>query len=187
MNNISFKILPSPATNDHEVRIFVDNEDFLGNNYLGIDPPSFFSQNNLDKSGELMVGRCTCGVEGCCDYPVTVSVNEKTISWTDNIGVNLLFDKTEYNNSITIAKNDHSWEDIKRKVERLATDILKHSKTKDNYNFDWVSTRIKDKYITLSYSKNDDQKLFDINWNGQSETDVEYKAKQFLKDMLDKE
>jgi hypothetical protein len=45
VNKLSFKILPSPSTNDHELRILIDDQDFLGKDYLGIDPPSFFSQD----------------------------------------------------------------------------------------------------------------------------------------------
>ncbi|MDB5276159.1 MAG: hypothetical protein JWR61_1114 [Ferruginibacter sp.] len=184
MNKISFKILPSSETNDHEIRVLIDNEDFLGDDYLGLDPPSFFEQDNFDKDGELMIGRCTCGVEGCCDYPVTVAVNQNTILWTNHNGLNLAFDKQDYDHSIGAAKNDYSWEDIKRKVERLTTNVLKKSQTKDNYNFNWASARIKDKQITLSYSKNGDQKMFDIAWDGQSDTNVEDNAKQFFKDNL---
>lgn len=184
MNKISFNILPSPESHDHEIRILIDNEDFLGSDYLGLDPPAFFSQENFDKNGELMIGRCTCGCEGCSDYPITVIASEDTISWTNNNGLNLVFDKQDYNRSIETAKNDYSWEDIKRKVERLTTNILKHSRTKDNYNFNWASARIKDNQITLSYSKNGDQKLFDIVWDGQTETNVEHNAKQFFKDNL---
>jgi hypothetical protein len=184
MNKISFKILPSPETNDHEIRILIDNEDFLGDDFLGLDPPSFFSQDNFDKNGALMVGRCTCGVEGCCDYPVTVVVNKDTILWTNNNGLNLSFDKQEYVRSINAAKNDYSWEDIKRKVERLTMNVLKNSRTKDNYIFNWASARINDRQITLSYSKNGDQKLFDIAWDGHSEANIEENAKQFFIDNL---
>ena len=184
MNKISFNILPSPETNDHEIRILIDDEDFLGNDYLGLDPLSFFSQDNFDKNGELMVGRCTCGVEGCGDYAVDVVVNQNNISWTNDNGLNLVFDKQDYDHSIDTAKNDYSWEDIKRKVERLTTNILKLSQTKDNYHFNWASARINDKQITLSYSKNGDQKLFDIVWDGQSESNVVHNAKQFLRDKL---
>jgi hypothetical protein len=184
MNKLSFNILPSPESNDHEVRIVVDDEDFLGSDYLGLDPPSFFSQDNFDKNGELMIGRCTCGVEGCCDFPVTVVVNQDNVLWTNNNGLNLVFERYVYDRSIDTAKNDYSWEDIKRKVERLATNILQQSETKDNYHFNWASARIKDKQITLSYSKNGDQKLFDIAWDGQTENNVEANAKQFFQDNL---
>ena len=184
MNKLSFHILPSPESNDHEIRILIDNEDFLGNDYLGLDPPSFFSQDNLEKDGEIMVGRCTCGVEGCGDYPLKVVINQENVLWTNNNGLNLIFERQDYHRSICEAKNDYSWEDIKRTVERLTTNILKHSQTKDNYNFNWASARIKDKQITLSYSKNSYQKLFEIGWDGQSENNVEENARQFIKDKL---
>lgn len=184
MNKLSFNILPSPETNDHEVRILIDNDDLLGRDYLGLDPPFFFDQDNFGKNGELMIGRCTCGVEGCSDYPVIVRVAENNVSWTDNNGLNLLFDKEDYSDSIKKAQNDHSWEDIKRRVERLTIDVLKHSKTKDNYYFNWASARINDKKITLSYNKNGDQKLFNIVWDGQTESHVMENAEQFLKENL---
>lgn len=183
MNKLSFKILPSPETNDHEVRILVDGQDFLGDNYLGLDPTSFFEQD-FDKEGTLCIGRCTCGVEGCDDFTVNVSFNENSVSWTDSKQLDLLFDKTEYINLIIRAKNNHSWEDINRKVERITTDILKNSQTKNGYKFDWASARIHDKQITLSYSKDSDQKLFHIPWDGQSEKNVKQNTAQFLKEKL---
>jgi len=184
MNKISFKILVSAETNDHEVRIFIDNEDFLSDDYLGLDPSSFFGQDNFDKNGELIVGRCTCGVEGCCDYPITVVINQDTLLWTDNNGLHLLFEKQDYYCAINAAKNDYSWEDIKRKVERLTTSILRNSQTKDNYIFNWASTRIKENKITVSFSKNGNQKMFDMVWDGQTDENIIQNAERFLKENL---
>ncbi|MBN9483874.1 MAG: hypothetical protein BGO70_09725 [Bacteroidetes bacterium 43-93] len=183
MNKLSFKILPSEETNDHEARILIDGQDYLGKDYLGVDPVSFFAQT-LEKNGEILVGRCTCGVEGCCDLSLTVSDINNTILWTNNDGLNLSFDKSEYVASIHQARNDHSWEDLKRKVERLVTNILRDSQTKDNYKFDWASARIKDNQITLSYIKNDDQKLFYISWDGITEDNVVIKAQKFHEERL---
>lgn len=184
MNTVSFKILPCPESNDHEIRILIDEEDILGEDYLGLDPPAFFNQTNFDQNGELMVGRCSCGCEGCCDFPVTVQVQDNIIQWTNNNGLKLKFDKEKYLNAINSARIDFTWEDINRKVERLTTNILKNSETKSGYRFDWASARIKPQNITLSYSKNGDQKLFDISWDGQTETNIETKAKQFLNNEL---
>jgi hypothetical protein len=183
MNELSFKILASPETNDHEVRILIDNEDLLGSDYLGLDPPSFFDQDNFFKNGELMIGRCSCGVEGCSDYSVNVTIAEN-ISWTDNNGLNLLFDKEEYINSIKRARDNNSWEDIKRRVERLTTEVLKNSQTKNNYQFKWASARMSDKNITLSYCKDGDQILFNIFWDGQTENNVTQNAQIFLNQIL---
>jgi len=183
MNKLSFKILPSPETNDHEVRILIDNEDILGSDYLGIDPSIFFNQDNLDKNGELMIGRCCCGVDECCDYPIIVTITEN-VTWTDKYGLNLSFDKEEYLNLINRSRTDYSWEDIKRRVERLTSDVLKHSKTKNNYQFKWASARINDKQITLCYSNNDDQLLFNLFWDGHSEKNVIQNAELFLNEKL---
>jgi len=184
MNNISFSILPSPDTNDNEVRILVDNVDLLGNDYLGIDSLPFFSRNNLDKNGIVMVGRCTCGVEGCCDYPVTIAVVGDKVTWTVSSGLTIIFDKAAYNSSIEKARNDYSWEDIKRKVERLATEVLQYSIIEDGYRFDWASARINNNEIVLSYSRNGTQKMFRIFWDGRTENEVRQNAEAFLKQKI---
>ncbi len=184
MNKLSFKILPSPESNDHEIRILIDEKDILGEDYLGLDPPAFLKQTNFDQNGELMVGRCSCGCEGCRDFLVSVQVQDNIIQWTNNKGLKLKFDNEKYLYAINSARIDFTWEDINRKVERLTTNILKNSETKGGYRFDWASARIKLQNITLSYSKNGKQKLFEISWDGQTETNIETKAKQFLNNEL---
>ncbi|MGZ6519518.1 MAG: hypothetical protein ACXVED_18165, partial [Bacteroidia bacterium] len=162
-NNIAFKILPSPESNDSEVKILIDGNDFLGDDYLGLDPPVFFNQQTLFQSGELMIGRCTCGCEGCSDYSVTVNVDNDKIIWTNHNGLKLEFNKVEYEKIILEAKNDNSWEDENRKIERLISNLLHNTKTKDGYNFNWASARIKNDFITLSFSKNGEQKLLEFS------------------------
>jgi hypothetical protein len=184
MNILSLKILPSTKSNDNEVRILIDNEDFLGEDYLGLDPSVFFDQTYFDKNGELTIGRCSCGCEGCCDFPVKVKVNENRTVWTDENGLNLTFDKEDYLNTVEIAKNDFSWEDTNRKMEHLTKNILKNSETKDNYKFQWAYARIKKNKITLSYSKIGDQKLYELSWDRQTGEDIEMKAKHFLNNKL---
>ena len=165
MKRLSFKFQPCPESNDHEVRILVNDEDVIGKSYLGPDPPYFFAQN-FDGDGELMIGRCTCGVEGCDDFRVTVKHSENQISWTNDRGLNLSFPRAHYLDAIERAKNDHSWEDVNRTAERLATGLLKQTKTKDGFEFDWASARIKESTITFSYSKNSEQKLLEVHWDG---------------------
>lgn len=87
MNTIAFKILPALESNDHEVRILTDGNDLLGEDYLGLDPPAFFGQSNFFVTGELMIGRCTCGCEGCSDYPVTVSIDNNLITGQTRMGL----------------------------------------------------------------------------------------------------
>jgi len=180
MNNIAFKILPSPESNDSEVRIFIDGNDFLGNDYLGLDPPVFFDQRTFFQAGELMIGRCTCGCEGCSDYPVTVNIDSNKIIWTNHNGVKLEFNKVEYEKTILEAKNDHSWEDENRKIERLVSNLLHNTNTKEGFNFNWASARIKDDCITLSFTKNGEQKLLEFSRDKISLDNTLFNAKEFL-------
>ncbi len=184
LNLLSFTILSSPTTNDHEIRVLIDGVDILGKDFLGLDPPIFFNKHNLTEGGYIMIGRCTCGEAGCSSYGVTVVLDQDKVFWKDDSRVNLVFDRLAYETTIEAAKNDHSWEDIKRKVERLATDILKQYQTKDGYIFDWASARIEEYKIMLSYSKNGNQKLLDIAWDGRTEDNVEDAARKFLSENL---
>jgi hypothetical protein len=108
MNTLSFQILVSKETNDHQVRILIDGMDILGKDYLGIDPPMFFEQAGLLETGEILIGRCICGEIECGDYPVDVNKVDGKIIWSDNNGLHLEFDKESYLNTVSIAKTDHS-------------------------------------------------------------------------------
>ncbi len=44
MNSVEILIEDSGKTNDHQTRIIIDGEDYLGCRLLGIDPPKFFEQ-----------------------------------------------------------------------------------------------------------------------------------------------
>jgi hypothetical protein len=79
MNTLDFEITPSPYSNDHQIRFFVDGEDWLSDNYLGIDPPEFFAKNNLQSDGQLLMGRCDCGCIGCDDYLVNVERSDSKV------------------------------------------------------------------------------------------------------------
>jgi hypothetical protein len=50
MNKLSFKILPCRESNDSEIRILIDDEDILGDDYLGLDPPAFLTKQILTKT-----------------------------------------------------------------------------------------------------------------------------------------
>lgn len=184
MNNIGFKILPSPESNDFEVRILIDCKDFLGDDYLGLDPQVFFDQQTFFQSGELMIGRCTCGCEGCSDYPVTVNVGNDKIIWTNHNGLKFEFNKVEFERTIAEARNDNSWEDENRKIERLVSNLLFNTKTKDDYNFNWASARIKSDFITLSFSKNGEQKLLEFLRDKTSIDKTLINAKKFVDKQL---
>ncbi len=180
MNTLSFNILPSDESNDHEVRILIDGSDILGKYYLGIDPHEFFGQHNLLTTGLLLIGRCSCGVIGCDDYSVYVTVFADKVTWANKNGLKLEFDKSVYEKAISSAKTDFSWESMERRVERLTNDILKDSMTGDGYKFDWSSTRIREKVIRISYSKEGLQKIFEYTWDGQTVESAIREANNFI-------
>lgn len=180
MNKLSFKILPTDESQDHEVRILIDNSDFLGKKHLGIDPPEFFGQHSLLTEGQILVGRCSCGIIGCDDYAVYVSVFDDKITWTNDRGLNLEFDKSIYIETISGARFDYSWESKERRAERLTSAVLKNTRTSDDYKFDWTSARIKKNTITVSYSKEMQQKIFEFYWDGQTSQNAVTGANCFL-------
>lgn len=163
VNVLRIKILPSPSSNDHEARIFIDDVDWLGQDSLGIDPPMFFAQD-FQWEGRLLVGRCECGCEGCCDTVVNVGLDEKEIVWTNESGLRLVFDRREYVNEITRASEDFSWEDERRRVERLVGNVFASAEMEEGYVFNWASARIRTGIITVSFTRNGEQKLLEFGW-----------------------
>ncbi len=180
MNTLSFKILATNESHDHEVRILIDDSDIIGKDHLGIDPPEFYGQQNLLTTGQILIGRCSCGVVGCDDYSVDVNVLDNNVRWINSNGLNLEFDKSVYVKTISIAKADHSWESKERRVERLTYEILKNTKTSNDYKFDWTSARIRESFITVSYSKDGQQQLFEFMWDGQTDQSAVTGANCFL-------
>lgn len=181
MNTLTFEINPSPTSNDHEVRILVDGEDWLGDDYLGIDPPHFFAQQSLTSTGELLVGRCACGCEGCDDVWVDMSRNDHEVLWRNAKGLRLHFDRQEYDKLIASAREDFSWEDTNRTAERLVSRLFVGVSIDNGYTLDWASARCLAGMMTLSFSKSGTQKLFEFGWDGRSAKDALAGAKRFYK------
>lgn len=169
IHTFALKTLPSPETNDHQVRVIVDGEDWLGPSSLGLDPHEFFRQSTftLKTNGSLIVGRCDCGVLGCCDTTVDVLLSDASVIWMDASGLNLTFDRKSYEAEIDRATTDTGWEDVKRTVERLAGDILVGHEL-NGFQFQWASARIKTQSLTLSYVMRDQQNLIELPWDGDS-------------------
>jgi hypothetical protein len=164
MESLTLNIVPSPTSNDHQVRIQIDNQDWLGEHYLGIDPPRFFSQSALIKGGVARVGRCECGVEGCDDYIADVLIEKDFVTWKINKGFVLHFDRAAYMDLIKGAAKDFSWEDKNRTAERIVEEIFRDVQLGDGYLFDWASARIKPGKISVSFSKDGSQRIIDFDW-----------------------
>jgi len=172
MNTLAFEIMPSPSSNDHQARIRIDGTDWLGQEYLGLDPPRLFAQPSLTDGGKLLVGRCECGCEGCDDVLVDVLRQGQAVLWTNAKGLRLHFDREEYDRLVASAREDFSWEDKKRTAERLVSEVFAGVLLDDGYRFDWASARIRDGVMALSFSKSGTQKLFKFSWDSRSPEDA---------------
>ncbi|MEO1322188.1 MAG: hypothetical protein AAFV59_04185 [Pseudomonadota bacterium] len=182
MNEISFAITPSPETNDHEVRILIDGEDWLGEDQMGMDPPELFRQISECNTGKLLVGRCHCGVVGCGDLYVYVTRDESTVRWQVSDTQSFRFGRIDYNETIERLLNDDSWEDINRRVERLIEKQFFDTKIDDELDFRWASARIKANVIHLSYANGSEQRLLEFNWDGETEESALKRARSFRRE-----
>ena len=187
MNTLTFEITPSLASNDHQVRIQIDGTDWLGSKYLGIDPPLFFAQTSLLAGGELLVGRCECGCEGCDDIRVVVLRDDHEVLWTNAKGLRLHFNKAKYDNLIVSAGVDYSWEDAGRTAERFVSGVFAGVSLDGGYTFDWASARVRVGIMTLSFSSNCAQKLFEIGWDGRSPQSALTSARRFCNERVEAE
>jgi len=107
---IEFIILESSESNDHEVRVIINGEDWLGGNRLGIDPPQLTNQLVSIPSGELLVGRCHCGCVGCDDFYVEVRQGAEVTEWHPPSGKIVRFRTEDYLQRLDALNRNHSWE-----------------------------------------------------------------------------
>ena len=182
MNEIGFAITPSPETNDHEVRILIDGEDWLGEDQMGMDPPELFRQISGCDTGKLLVGRCYCGVVGCGDLYVYVTRDEDIVKWQVSDARSFRFDRIYYDETIESLINDNSWEDVNRRVERLIEKQFFDTKIDEELDFRWASARIKANVIHLSYSNGSEQRLLEFNWDGETEESALKRARSFRRE-----
>jgi hypothetical protein len=185
MNTLAFEIKPSPSSNDHEARVRIDGSDWLGQEYLGFDPPRLFSQASLADGGRLLIGRCECGCEGCDDVWVDVLREGQEVLWTNAKGLRLHFDRQEYDRVVASAREDVSWEDTKRTAERLVSAVFSKLLLEGGYAFDWASARVHEGVMSLSFRKSGTQKLFEFSWDGQSPEDTLAGARRSYKERVE--
>lgn len=184
IEKLTFSFAASPESNDHEVRPLVEDMDILsvapGGSYLGLDPPEFFRQASLINGGELIIGRCGCGVVGCGDYIATVEVSTDTVVWTITSTKRFAFDREQYLRCIRAGTTETSWESVERTAERLIEGLDFSSMESNGYRFQWASARIKRGQISLSFLNNGGQRLFEIRWDHLHSEDAVQRVKNWL-------
>jgi hypothetical protein len=184
VNTLAFEIMPSPSSKDHQARIRIDGTDWLGKDYLGLDPPHLFRQSSLTGGGELLVGRCACGCEGCDDVLVHVVRQGQEVLWENTKGLRLRFEKEQYDRVVSATREDFSWEDTKRTAERLVAEVFEGVQLDGSYSFDWASARVHEGMMTLSFSNRGRQKLLEFPWDGRSAQDALGRARRFYTERI---
>lgn len=196
-NVIRFLVVPSPDTNDHEVKIFLDGEDFIPKhwpNMMGMDPDDLLSYRHLsaqDEPHEVTVVRCRCGEVGCGSASVRISGQSERVIWDDWKGYTvkplaetLTFDRNQYMQAVEHAIEDHSWETPDRTAARILTSIVDHNTlAENNLKYQWASGRIRDSILTVSLSGPEGyhQILVHLDWKEQSAEEIAREAARLLK------
>lgn len=180
LHKIGFEFSSSIASNDHQVRILVDGEDWLGASVLGIDPPEFFTQAALTGGGQLLVGRCDCGCVGCGDVTVQVVRCHEEVGWFNTQNPSLKFSATQYDATVDWAKNDTAWETPNRTAERLSARVLSGLVLSDGFAFQWASTRVRYGVLSLSFLRQGVQRIIDLPWDGRLPESACESAESFL-------
>lgn len=119
ISELALEVRPSPDSNDHEVLVLVDGRVLWGGANMGLDPPTLFEQLSNPRDSLVLIGRCKCGVVGCDDVYARVEHDPDVVRW----------------------RVDHSWEDTKRRAERLVADVLRGCSTHDGYDIAVRSSR----------------------------------------------
>ncbi|OBZ92684.1 hypothetical protein ADU59_25180 [Pararhizobium polonicum] len=185
MSSLSYRILPNPDDNTHEVRLIVDGTDWIGEGHLGLDPPDLVSQLTEERRSRLILGRCGCGVLGCDDLVVDIKRTTRSVEWSCLNRKPIVFDTDHFDNQVRTLANDHTWEPVGRTVERRLTEIFSGKITDDGYVYDWSSTRIQPNLVIISVTKEGHQKLLEFSWDGESVVSALRRGGQFLRERFD--
>lgn len=185
MNSLSYRILPNPDDNTHEVRLFVDDADWIGDDRLGLDPPDLVRQFTAGHRERIIVGRCTCGVIGCDDLVVKVAKRAGTVEWSCPNRPPLTFDAEQFDDQVAKLAQDHTWEPLGRTVERELDAMFAGRITDDGYAFDRSSTRFQLGVIVISVTKDAEQKLLEFSWDTTTLDSALKRGRQMLRERFD--
>ena len=183
MSRLAFQFAGSPSSNDHQVRPLVDGVDLLDlieTDSLGIDPPEFFRQPALLSGGRLPIGRCSRGVVGCDDVFADVVRTDDSVTWQLPANRRYAFEPAGYSSCIKSGADDTGWESAERTAERLASSLDFSTVEEHGYRFGWASARISRGRMTLSFWKEDTQRLFEIGWDEGNPEDAAKQVRRWI-------
>lgn len=198
LRTIQFRVFPSPKTNDCDVRIFIDGEDFIQNHWpdmMGMDPDDILSYDVLapsDSPHNAVLIRCGCGVAGCGHVTARIYQDDDHViwdSWSGDEGnpppESLIFEKNHYIQAVKDAVNDHGWETPDRTAARLLKGIVdREVLSAKGLSFQWASGRIKKDTFTVSlgYSRELHQTLVHTAWGDESAEQMAQRVATLLKE-----
>lgn len=173
---LTITVEPSP---EDQARILIDGQDWLGPNVLGLDPDVLEVELNAKSVGNLIVGRCWCGIVGCHDVMVEATRTERSVIWTDHNAVLLRFRPAQYDAEVARFTGDKSWESVERSVEREIALIFEGTTIRGGFEFEWVSVRQQVGIVRISFRKDRRQRFLKFRWDGARMADAIQQAKAF--------
>ena len=177
-STLRLEITPSPSSNDHEVKVWVDDRDLLSElDALGLDPDDLFVPTpTLIPSAfptTATLARCSCGVLGCGDVRVRIDAENPWILWTvDGLKSSLRFVRQDYEAEVLRAANDQTWEPPDRSAARLVRmGIPRVADHLDQLGvrFGWASGRVEAGKFTVSLFSPEGQVLVHVPAGGTPE------------------
>lgn len=198
IQNIEFRVFPSFETNDFEMRLLVNEQDFIEKHWpdmMGMDPDDVLSLDILaphDVPRTEMVVRCGCGVAGCGNATVRISREGDCVIWDSWDGDRgnpppgtLTFGREQYLQALQQAISDTSWETSDRTAARLLSSMVDHKAlVSNNLSYQSASGRIRDDVFTVSLGgpPSHHQILVHTAWSGESPEQIAQKVAALLKE-----
>jgi hypothetical protein len=187
-------VQPSPETNDHEVRFFVDGDDIIARfwkDMMGLDPddilvapcPLYASQPH-----KATLARCSCGVIGCGIIEVNIerSGDEVRWSWGDAESQQAVsFLAASYDKELGRALTDTSWETPDRTAARLlANQVDRQTLASHGLTFTWGSGRVRQGAfsVALRLEPGPYQVLVHLPWIGEAPELIARKCAELLRE-----
>lgn len=156
----------------YEVQPYIDGHKLLnGRDNIGLGPQEFLSRNNLLQDGELLLGICICGCEGCDDFLVTQEIKDEIVVWKTLYQyeeVTYRFDLEQYKKALKALDRNaiHCYE---KTAERIAADLLKNTSPHYGYEFEKAIASANNRKITVFYGNGKAELSYVIDWNGKYE------------------
>lgn len=156
----------------YEVQPYIDGHKLLnGRDNIGLGPQEFLSRNKLLQDGELLLGICICGCEGCDDFLVTQEIKDEIVVWKTLYQyeeVTYRFDLEQYKKALKALDRNaiHCYE---KTAERIAADLLKNTSPYYGYEFEKAIASANNRKITVFYGNGKAELSYVIDWNGKYE------------------